>query len=574
MKNIKLLVLMLCIYINTNSQTIILGGNVSGNWPISGSPYLIHDNITIPNGSTLTISPGVIVEFQGHYKLNCNGRILALGNISNGITFTVSSESISTGWWGIRFDNTSSLNDSSKFEFCSFLNGNAYSSGCEDGFGGAIYIFNFSKCVIRNSFFSNNRAQRGGGSIFCSSASVLIENNTFNNLYSPVLTYCMEFRNCMNVKVLNNKLMQANSIYFIDSDLTIIGNFIWGNLEGSAIRSMNSRSLISNNVISWNNTDAIVGGGGIRLENSNSTIINNKIFNNVAHCGGGISCFNSNAEILNNLIANNESINGYGLFSDGGGGIFCYNSSPRIINNTICNNKSVTDGGGIKCEFNSNPYVQNSIIYGNTADNGNNVSFYDTVNVSFEDSLNDPSFLFCDLEGGLNAIYTNTNTFLGTFNNNINLNPQLESPTIGSGKNYNALSANWELKESSPCINSGNTNGLYFITDIAGNPRVNDTIVDIGAYEYQIYISIAEVNIENIFSLFPNPASSYFDIKLENNNDFKTLKIYTAEGVFVKQEQFTGNQTRILTDNLYGGLYIVKIETKQGSQFKKVIVVK
>ncbi len=83
---------------------------------------------------------------------------------------------------------------------------------------------------------------------------------------------------------------------------------------------------------------------------------------------------------------------------------------------------------------------------------------------------------------------------------------------------------------------------------------------------------------ENIFkeeiNLYPNPASSYFDIKLENNNELKTIKIYTAEGVFVKQEQFIGNQTRIFTDNLSGGLYIVKIETKQGSQFKKVIVVK
>ncbi|MBI5540578.1 MAG: T9SS type A sorting domain-containing protein [Bacteroidia bacterium] len=85
---------------------------------------------------------------------------------------------------------------------------------------------------------------------------------------------------------------------------------------------------------------------------------------------------------------------------------------------------------------------------------------------------------------------------------------------------------------------------------------------------------VKENNYKEEISLFPNPASIYFDIKLENNNDLKTLKIYTAEGVFLKQEQFTGNQTRIFTDNLSGGLYIVKIDTKQGSQFKKVIVVK
>ena len=112
-----------------------------------------------------------------------------------------------------------------------------------------------------------------------------------------------------------------------------------------------------------------------------------------------------------------------------------------------------------------------------------------------------------------------------------------------------------------------NTANIYF--DFNWPIRTNTTV-----NEFTQTGSIAKNGVALSCSLFPNPASSYFDIKLENNNDLKTIKIYTAEGVFVKQEQFTGNQTRVLTNNLSGGLYIVKIETKQGSQFKKVIVVK
>ena len=86
--------------LNLASQTIIPGGNVSGTWSLTGSPYLIQGPIQITDGSLLIIEPGVTVNFQGPYKLLVLGCILAIGNENDTITFT--SDDIVAGWRGIK----------------------------------------------------------------------------------------------------------------------------------------------------------------------------------------------------------------------------------------------------------------------------------------------------------------------------------------------------------------------------------------------------------------------------------------------------------------------------------------
>ena len=49
----------------------------------------------------------------------------------------------------------------------------------------------------------------------------------------------------------------------------------------------------------------------------------------------------------------------------------------------------------------------------------------------------------------------------------------------------NYASGNFQLQSNSPCINSGGYSLGYLAADLAGNPRVVDGFVDIGAYEYQ-----------------------------------------------------------------------------------------
>src|ERR1035438_3804005 len=106
----------LTIAITVNSQTLVPGGNVTGTWGVSGSPYLINGDIIVPNDSILIIQAGVTIYFQGHFKFLILGRLLATGTETDSIICTANN--CNTGWYGIRFDSTNVSNDSSVIEFC------------------------------------------------------------------------------------------------------------------------------------------------------------------------------------------------------------------------------------------------------------------------------------------------------------------------------------------------------------------------------------------------------------------------------------------------------------------------
>ncbi|TKJ36563.1 hypothetical protein CEE37_14885, partial [candidate division LCP-89 bacterium B3_LCP] len=71
-----------------SAETIIPGGDVSGTWDISGSPYLIMGDITIQSGNTLVVEPGVQVRFELNVGLTVYGSLSADGTVGDLITFT------------------------------------------------------------------------------------------------------------------------------------------------------------------------------------------------------------------------------------------------------------------------------------------------------------------------------------------------------------------------------------------------------------------------------------------------------------------------------------------------------
>ena len=156
------------------------------------------------------------------------------------------------------------------------------------------------------------------------------------------------------------------------------------------------------------------------------------IVGNSADDGGGI--YNSGG-IVQHCIISQNSANG------NGGGV--YLDHGTVLNCTISQN-SANNYGGVYCRYGT---ILNSIIWNNA--NGN----------------------YCCSENYYNCIEYWPNLIYGIITNN----PEFRD----------AASGDYHLESFSPCIDAGtNLSWMWTATDLDGNPRITDGIVDMGAYEY------------------------------------------------------------------------------------------
>ncbi len=542
MKKIFLIIAaIILMYSFSSAQTIIPAGNVSGTWTFAGSPYLIQGAIMIPNGSTLTIQPGVTVNFQGAYKLHVQGRLLAIGTVADTITFTATDTTI--GWRGIRYDNTPATNDTSKFIYCKLQYGKATAASPYDN-GGAFYFNNSSKVIITNCRISNCMANTSGGGIYCTGSSPIITHNTiYHNKASNGGGIDCEYNS--NPTISNN---------------TISNNTAFGlGYSGGGIDCFQSSPIISNNIISYNS--ASYSGGGINCYLNYSAITNNTISSNSAfYSGGGIECGTaSSPNISNNIISNNTA--------NYGGGMDCgsNSSNPSISNNTISNNNA-DKGGALSFTSKCSPTIHNTIMWGNTASTSGQQVYLDDENC-------DPNFYYCDVQDSTAAFGLNGSIFYtGIYRNNIDTIPGFVSPSAGSGTGYYGVTNDWSMQAASHCINAGtrDTTGLSLpAKDKAGNPRISGGRIDIGAYEYFFPPnSINEVLINFPIGIYPNPATNNITIEIQQKSEIEILNI---NGQIIKTIDNNDAKTTIDLGNLSSGVYILKAKTDKGIAIKKFI---
>jgi hypothetical protein len=508
--------------------TDVAGGDVSGTWTLANSPYHINGEIAITDSQTLIIEPGVEVVFTGHYKFNVQGRLLAIGTVQDTITFTA--QDTKTGWHGIRFINTPETNDTSKIIYCRLQYGKANTGNGLDRSGGAILISRFDKVLVSNCLFDFNvnngdLYSTGGAAIFIEYASPVITNSTFTN----------------NVGITG-----------------VIGCLY------------DSQAIISNNV--FTNNKCRWGGGvacGISFKNR-PVISGNYILDNSAEDGGGVYLvWTTNALVINNVIIRNHA-------TGEGGGINCEDSKIQLIaNNTVAYN-SAPYGGGIECDDDSDPILLNNIFYGNSANTGNQVI------ISMNSS--DPSFLYCDIEGGRNQFKGAGagDNYTGLYINNIDSDPMFAD----------ADNNNFHLMDSSSCISYGadsiEVSGKWYYApyyDIEGNPRPNPpgTAPDIGACENHMghkYEPLPTDIKGLIFSPtefqlsenYPNPFNSGTTIqyKLKSISQVK-LSVYDLLGnevqILVNEQQSAGEykvffDAAKLADGIY--FYIMQVQFENG----------
>lgn len=238
------------------------------------------------------------------------------------------------------------------------------------------------------------------------------------------------------------------------------------------------------------------GGGGIRMGFGIPTIENNIIHRNTGGYAGGIMiAYCGGAVLKNNVISNNTATGSF----NGGGGVYVDWEAITLENNTIVNNHSGDRGGAI-ISTGTSTIIINSIIYGNTSDNG-----FPQIYKRFGGNA---TMTYTNIEGGFDGI--------GDEEGVIDNNPDFDSDRT------------FILKPTSPCVDAGDATNIYNdIEDPAspGNalyPAFGTIRNDMGAFGGQGAEAILSVNdtvlqkkIINI--TYQNP--------YENNGLFITSKL-------------------------------------------------
>ncbi|MBI3987618.1 MAG: VCBS repeat-containing protein, partial [Lentisphaerae bacterium] len=223
---------------------------------------------------------------------------------------------------------------------------------------------------------------------------------------------------------------------------TISGNT--ANYGGGGVRII--AGTLQNCTISGNT--APHSGGVLCL--AEGTVQNCMISGNTAGGdGGGVDCANGGTVKNCIIIGNTAGGSGGGVYINGG------DTRPGTVEScTICGNTAVWDGGG--AYFKLGGTIVNCIIYFNNTDwfNSGGTANYNCSPTAIPGTgniTNDPGFV-----------------------------------ANGSGYGASHIPGDYHLTASSPCRNTGlNQDWMTNAMDLDGFDRINENIVDRGAYEYR-----------------------------------------------------------------------------------------
>jgi Secretion system C-terminal sorting domain/Right handed beta helix region len=392
-----------------------------------------------------------------------------------------------------------------------------------------------------------------------------------------------------NIKIINDLHDSYGAIFTLKANLelnNVIISDCYGDV-GSAIKCRDG-------IYDFNNVEIINNSGGeaIRISciyaNNPNPVLDIKMENvliqenypgqgEMAGSGGG-SNFRGHSEIVGDFNARILNCNFNGNYSNfynpqtglgGSSGMLIDYMQVDVINCTFGNNILSQFTGCIITVDNSEVNLFNSILYDN---DGFSLNILDATDFDISHSL---------IEGGDESINYYGNGYVNWLIGNL-----IEDPLwLGNGVFPYYLQCN------SPCIDAGTLDlppGVVLPEfDLAGNPRVVNGMIDIGAYEYQDSVSVQEEIIKPITQIFnfPNPFNPSTTINLNLAESGKVeMAIYNIKGQKIKTliDAFTNKGTFELYWNgkdemgkaISSGQYIVKLQQNGKETAKKIMLLK
>lgn len=241
-----------------------------------------------------------------------------------------------------------------------------------------------------------------------------------------------------------------------------------------------------------------------------------------------------------------------------GGAIYCNSGSPLIKSNKFNYNSADIGGGAIYITNNSNPLIINNLFISNNSNYYSGAIFLD-MNAIAVDIVNN-TFYYNSSNNDGKSIYSNTtminnklinniisgsigelvifseNMKFDAYNNNISNLVELLAANVFNVNmgNINAEpmfvdigSDNFGLMNGSGCIDAGVDISIFGIAeDYLGNPRVYNSIIDIGALEYSEVVANAGDNQEYCSSIFTMAANTV------GTTQIGTWSIISGSGTF------------------------------------------
>ena len=309
-------------------------------------------------------------------------------------------------------------------------------------------------------------------------------------------------------------VQDGGAIYCSGSSPAIINCIIKNNIpngHGAGIYCTNGSNAIINNCFINSNKFTPSGyGGGIYLYKSSPIITNCIITNNQAtgtsRHGGGICCWGDqdaggDAIVANCIISGNSA-------GHRGGGLYAYWSNPIFVNCTVIGNKAL-EGGGIGSFRESNPQVINCIVRDNIAPDGNQLALINTLRVWPWQEITEMTVSHSNIEGGQTQVWVDPNMILHWESGNIDIDPNFvnaghwdDANTPSDPNDDFFATGNYHLLPASHCIDAGDNLSVppESATDIDGEKRIFNDIVDIGADEVVTYS--ADLNNDGIVDYF------------------------------------------------------------------------